>query len=189
MVGGSGDYSVVKGGFEWHEPLLQMMRAIVAKQVPMFASCFGFQSLVQALGGELVSDPNLGEVGTTPIMLTETGKEDPLFGQLPEVFDAQLGHNDSALTIPDELILTARSERCPHQAVRHKSAPVVATQFHPELTDRDNIKRYLRYLNAYKSDEMTDAQATELAESLHRPSPHANALIGKFLREQKLVEV
>ena len=34
MVGGSGDYSVVKGGFDWHESLLAMMRAIKAALDP-----------------------------------------------------------------------------------------------------------------------------------------------------------
>jgi GMP synthase (glutamine-hydrolysing) len=187
MVGGSGDYSVVKGGFEWHEPLLEMMRAVVEAKLPMFASCFGFQSLVQALGGELVSDPELAEIGTMEVTLTEAGERDPLFGDLPKMFHAQLGHNDSAHTLPDDLILLAGSARCPHQAVRHRSAPIVATQFHPELTDRDNITRYLRYLNAYKADELTPDEAIALAESMHQPSPHANALVRQFLLEQKLV--
>lgn len=187
MVGGSGDYSVVKGGFDWHESLLAMMRAIVEAKIPMFASCFGFQSLVQALGGELVSDPDLAEIGTMEITLTEAGKQDALFGELPGMFHAQLGHNDSALVLPDDLILLAGSRRCPHQAVRHKSAPIVATQFHPELTDRDNITRYMRYLTAYKADELTREEAIALAESMHRPSPHANALVRQFLVEQELV--
>ncbi len=97
-------------------------------------------------------------------------------------FDAQLGHNDSVVEMPPGLACLARSERCSVQAVRVPGAPIVATQFHPELTDRDNIRRYLRYLEAYKKPGESMEQARERAEQMHRPSPRANALIAQFVR-------
>lgn len=181
MVGGSGDYSHVKGGHDWLEPMLDLMRAIVDADMPMFGSCFGFQALVKALGGELVTDPKMAELGTFEVSLTEEGERDPLFSKLPERFDAQFGHNDSAIALPETLTLLASSGRCTMQAVRYKDRPIVATQFHPELADTDNIKRMLRYLAAYKDpDESMDAAAAK-ARAMHRPSPESNSLVRSFI--------
>ncbi len=181
MVGGSGDYSVVKGGFVWHEPMLEFMRLIVERDMPMFASCFGFQALAMAMGSELASDPERAELGTWTMVLTEAGEADPVFGQLPKSFGAQLGHNDSVMRLADGLVCLAGSKACPVQAFRVPGKQIIATQFHPELTDRDNITRYLRYLEAYRQDGETMEEATARAEAMHRPSPEANSLIRKFL--------
>lgn len=181
MVGGSGDYSVVKGGYPWHESMLELMRTVVEMQLPMFASCFGFQALAMAMGSELATDPAHAELGTWGMRLTPKGKSDPLFGKLPETFGAQLGHNDSVIRLAPGLTRLAGSEACPVQAFRIPDTHIVATQFHPELTHRDNIKRYLRYLEAYRQDDETMEEATERAEAMHRPSPEANGLIRLFL--------
>ena len=181
FVGGSGDFSVVVGGFPWHAMLLEVMREVVARKTPMFASCFGFQALIQALGGTLVREPACAELGTHPIALTPQGIEDAIFGALPRKFDAQLGHHDSACVLPASLIPLASSQRCAIQAVAHLEAPIWATQFHPELTDRDNITRYLRYIQAYKAPEDSMDHARQKARQMHRPSPQANTLIPGFL--------
>ena len=183
MVGGAGDFSVVLGGFAWHEALLEMMRIIVRSGTPMFASCFGFQALVQALGGRLERDKSRSELGTHTLHLTEAGEADPTFGRMPHRFDAQFGHNDSAITLPEGLVNLASTDRCPLQAVRHVSAPVVATQFHPELSDRDNITRYLRYIEEYKKPGESMDEAREAAEAMHRPCPDALRLLPLFMEE------
>lgn len=181
MVGGAGEYSVVEGGFEWHAAMLELMRAVAHKQVPMFASCFGFQAIVQAFGGRVETVPQMAELGTYEVTLTDAGRRDPIFGAHPDSFDAQFGHNDSATELPDELELLASSQRCPHQAVRVKGAPIVATQFHPELCAEDNIERYIAYLQNYEAAAISRAQAAEKAQQMHRPSPHASHLLREFV--------
>lgn len=181
MVGGSGDYSVVKGGFDWHRPMLDYTLDIIHHGLPLFASCFGFQAIIQALGGEVVTDDSMAEVGTHEVYLTDGGKEDDFFGALPERFDAQFGHNDSASRVPDELVLLAGTERCPHQAIRMPDKPVWATQFHPELDEEGNKTRYIRYLVNYAHRPLSPTEASARAAEIHRPSPHANALLGRFL--------
>lgn len=181
MMGGSGDYSVVTKGYDWYEPMLELISTIAAGQTPCFASCFGFQVLVQAMGGDVGKVPASAELGTFEMTLSEQGQADALFGSLPSTFLAQLGHNDSATTLGSGLTNLASSVRCAHQAVRVKGHPVWATQFHPELTDQDNITRYVRYLEAYRDPSMTMEQAKAHAHELHRPSPHSNGLIQTFL--------
>lgn len=183
MIGGSGAYSVVKGGFDWLEPMLELMREIVAWEKPMFASCFGFQALVQAMGGEVLAEKARAEVGTFAARKTIAAEDDPLFGPLSDQFDVQLGHNDSAVRLPEGFVHLASTERCEYQAVRVGQLPIVATQFHPELTDMDNITRYMRYLESYRPAEMTLEQARQHAEDIHRPSPEANRLIKGFIEQ------
>jgi GMP synthase (glutamine-hydrolysing) len=181
MMGGSGDYSVVTKGYDWYEPMLELISKIAVGQTPCFASCFGFQVLVQAMGGDVAKVPASAELGTFEMTLSEQGQSDELFGSLPSTFLAQLGHNDSAIRLGAGLTNLAKSLRCPHQAVRVMGHPVWATQFHPELTDQDNITRYVRYLEAYRDPNMTMEQAKAHAHELHQPSPHSNGLIRRFL--------
>jgi GMP synthase (glutamine-hydrolysing) len=71
------------------------------------------------------------------ITLTLAGREDPLFADLPEVFDAYGGHKEAAAVLPSHVPCLASSADCPVQAFRVGSN-VYATQFHPEL-DVDGI--------------------------------------------------
>jgi GMP synthase (glutamine-hydrolysing) len=180
-VGGAGDYSLVEDDADWFEALFATMRSVVDRGVPMFASCFGLQAMVRALGGALARDSASSEVGTFEMRLTARGCRDPFFGNLPESFDAQLGHKDSVVELPDGCVRLAESERCPVQAVRIEGEPVYATQFHPELTARDNIERYARYIESYKGIDESYEEAMERAEALHRESPEAASLIERFL--------
>lgn len=183
MVGGSGAFSLVEGGFDWHGDFLTLMRRVLDTQIPTFASCFGFQGIVQALGGKLERNDGCAELGTFEIELTEEGSRDPLFGDLPPQFDAQLGHNDSAVGLTDELIHLARSQRCHYQAIRVRGLPVVATQFHPELTRCGNLDRFRNYLEKYKDPDHSFDEAMAHAETIHRPSPHSCGLLHSFVRD------
>lgn len=150
LIGGSGDYSIYHPD-PWLRPFIDLIGELAWSRFPTFASCFGFQGLVVAMGGVVRADPAAAEVGTFDISLTRGAAEDPVFGGLPRVFPAQLGHNDRAMALPDGVTLLARSERCPFQAIRVDGAPFYATQFHPELSVDDNRARYARYAAKYGS--------------------------------------
>lgn len=177
LVGGSGEYSVYDG-----EPWLQIFKEtlgeLAERQFPTFASCFGFQALVEALGGEVGLDSDGAEVGTYALRLTEAAKSDPLFGQLPAHFLAQEGHKDRAMRLPDQVVNLASSDRCPYQAIRIGPGPVYATQFHPELTGTANRARFQRYLKVY-SKVFGDDRATEMLEGF-KDSPATEDLLARF---------
>lgn len=177
LVGGSGRFSVLDD-VPWMPPFVDAMGLLAQHQFPTFASCFGFQALVLALGGEVISDPERTEVGTYSIALTEAGHADPLFQGSPPRFMAQLGHKDRALAPPEGAIHLASSERCPVQALRIGDA-VYATQFHPELTEDDNRHRFLRYLAEYKVTLDHDELTTD--DVPFAPSPHATSLLERFV--------
>jgi len=149
MVGGAGDYYVSKGDLPGFDALLAFFRDVVADGFPMFASCFGYQCLVLALGGEILYDPANTEVGTYRITLTEAGETDELFSILPARFRAQEGHKDRATRNPPGALNLASSAQSPYQALRIPGQPIWATQFHPELDRLTNRERYEHYLDGY----------------------------------------
>ena len=179
MVGGSGDYYVSKGNLPHMDETLELLRGVVEAAHPTFASCFGFQLLVAALGGEVVHDPEGTEVGTFEITLTEEGEADPLFGELPKRFPAQVGRKDRASKLPDGVLHLAFSERCSYHALRIPGRPVWATQFHPELDRRRNLDRFRRYLDGYAA-YMSEEERRQAFERFEE-SPEAATLLPRFL--------
>ncbi|MBX3275452.1 MAG: gamma-glutamyl-gamma-aminobutyrate hydrolase family protein [Sandaracinaceae bacterium] len=180
LMGGSGDFLVSQGDQPNFEPTLALLRDVVAARVPTFASCYGFQAMVHALGGEVIHDPENIEVGTFELSLTEEARRDELFGALPRRFVAQQGHKDRAARLPEGLVHLASSERAPYQALRVPGAPVWAVQFHPELDRDGSCTRYRHYLENY-SPELSPEEV-EAAMASFEDSPEASALLGRFLR-------
>ena len=104
---------------------------VVAADFPFLGACYGIGTLGVLRGG--VVDRTFGEpVGAVTIELTDEGRADPVFGVLPDAFDAFLGHKEAVTRLPEGAVLLASSATCPVQAFR-LGEHVYATQFHPEL--------------------------------------------------------
>lgn len=177
-VGGSGDYYVTHRDLPHFDEFLAFLREVVDVGHPTFASCFGYQCIAAALGGELVHDPENTEVGTYPLTLTEEGARDPLLGSLPAGFNAQLGHKDRVVSLPDGVINLASSARSPHQALRVVDKPIWATQFHPELDRETNLDRFFHYLQSYAKS--MDEEEQKAAEERFAESDEVSGLLGRF---------
>ncbi|MGE0490006.1 MAG: type 1 glutamine amidotransferase [Vulcanimicrobiota bacterium] len=178
MVGGSGSYGCVNNVRPWFGRTVELFRQLVEQKRPLFCSCFGHQALAAALGGEVVTDRQRSELGTFEIALTEQGQKDPLFGQLPPTFTAQLGHNDHVQRLPRGAVLLASSERSPIQAYRLDGLPVYATQFHPEMDHLENTERAGGYLHVYDDVQKTPERIAQA----FRESPEAIKLIPRFVQ-------
>ncbi len=180
MVGGSGAYSVPKHKLPDQTAVLDVLAEVVEIGHPTFASCFGFHLLVEALGGTVIYDPDCMEVGTYEMALTEEGRADELFSYLPQSFNAQLGHKDRAEFLPEGVLNLASSRNAPYQALRIPGKPIWATQFHPEMTGKENRIRFDRYVDEYAAVYSPE----ELKSVLGRfaGSPEADQLIPRFLR-------
>ncbi len=179
IVGGSGDYYISKGNMPRHTQFLELMDSLVAWNTPTFGICFGYQALVQALGGEIIHDPPNTEVGSVSITLTASGRADPLLGQLPKTFHVQTGHKDRARTHPKHGANLAGSSKAPLQALRIENAPIWAVQFHPELTRLSNMERFERYLEGY-AHHMNPEQLQEIRASFV-DSHAASSLLRRFV--------
>lgn len=180
MIGGSGEYYVSKENLPGHKRVLELLSDIVAAGHPTFASCFGFQLLVTALGGRIRYDPDSMEVGTYMLSLSEAGRKDELFGYLPDHFRAQMGHKDKAETLPPGVVNLASSSSAQYQALRVPGKPIWASQFHPELTGEENRERFHRYLDGYAAQ----LSPAGMGEALDRfgDSPETVELIPRFLK-------
>ena len=177
VLGGAGEYSVVDP-----EPPIRALIDFVGETgdagFPMFASCFGFQCLVVALGGEVIHDRKGAEVGSTWVNLSAEGQDDDLFGSLPARFVAQQGHKDRASRLPSQAICMAHNDAVPYQAIRLENRPVFATQFHPELTGATNRQRFERYIAQY-GEVFGEQRANQMLEEF-LPSPEASDLLRRF---------
>ena len=179
LLGGSGAYSAATGG-PWFPTALDSLRTVHASGVPAFASCWGFQAMAAAMGGEVVNDRSRAEIGTHDLELTPAGSADPVFGRLSVAFKAQMGHEDRVHTLPSRTTLLASSPRVANQAYRFDDAPVYCTQFHPELDAAGILARlsaYPRYL-AEVSGESYEEIVARLEET-----PEANQLVRWFVDE------
>jgi GMP synthase (glutamine-hydrolysing) len=165
FFGGSGAYSVLDNE-PWVRAMLDFLVHVVDRKVPAWASCFGFQGLALALGGEVNRDDARQELGAFPIDLTPAGTDDPLFGPLPRTFDAQLGHHDHVDRLPSGVTLLCTGRKIHNQAFKVDGAPFWATQFHPELNKATTTERWNYYRSHYAGDEATAAEIDRvMAES------------------------
>ena len=104
--------------------------------------CYGMGALGQHLGAE-VSKRRYGEkVAAVPCTKTEAGRADPLLVNLPDRFDAFVGHKEALQEIPEGAVHLMSGDGCPYQMIRY-GQNVYATQFHPEA-DADGVAVRIR---------------------------------------------
>lgn len=179
FIGGSGAFDVSRGNLPHFDAVLALLRQVVDAGHPMFGSCFGYHLTVQALGGEVVRDKEQSEVGSFEVALTQDGRDDPLFGTLPDRFVAQMGHKDRPTRQPAGVLNLASSPRSPLQALRVPGKPIWAAQFHPELDDVGNMQRIELYADSYTAT--FGDNTIERMRERSRPSPEASALLRHFV--------
>lgn len=131
---------VLGGGMNTDEvdqhPWLDTERAFLADVLDrgiarVLGICLGSQLLAEVLGGS-VGRAEVPEIGWQRIALTDAGRRSPVFGGLPDAFDAMQWHGD-AWTLPPGAELTATSAGCVFQA--YSAGELVhGVQFHPEFT-------------------------------------------------------
>jgi len=108
-------------------------------RVPIFGVCLGHQSIVQQFGGKIVRAERLMHGKTS--MVKHDGAT--IYMGLPNPFEVGRYHSLCAeqASLPDELIVTAQTERGEIMGVRHKTLQIEGVQFHPEsvLTPDGNM--------------------------------------------------
>lgn len=111
--------------------LNELMLAAMERDFPILGICYGLGITTALLGG--VVGPEISEDITAPVLtLTEEGRKDPILAGLPERFNAYVGHHESVIEAPKELIPLVTGEVAPMQMGRIGDN-IYLTQFHPEL--------------------------------------------------------
>ena len=179
FFGGSGAYSVLDNEPFIHQAM-DLMVELVGQDKPSYASCFGFQGLALALGGEVIRDDERTEMGTVEMTLTTAGTVDPVFGVLPRTFAAQQGHHDRVSRLPSGVVRMAQGELCPEQAFRVEGARFWASQFHPELTRETTLDRFRHYRDHYLTPDEAEP-VYQFLQSRPESSPEVDHILRRVL--------
>ncbi len=108
---------------------IDMVRAM-AGVVPIFGVCLGHQAIGAAYGGSIVRAPELLHGKTSEVFHEGAG----VFAGLRSPLIATRYHSLAIEpdSLPDELVVTARTESGVIMGVRHASLAIEGVQFHPE---------------------------------------------------------
>lgn len=127
------------------EELSHLLDEVIARDFPFLGVCYGIGTIGAHQGATV--DRTYGEpVRVSRIHLTEDGQADLLFRELPDDFDAFVGHKEALSDVPAHFTVLASSKDCPVQAFRLGNN-VYATQFHPELERTTFATRVRAYAN------------------------------------------
>ena len=96
--------------------------------VPTLGVCLGHQAIVEAFGGEVGQAKALLHGKASRVRHDSAG----VFAGLPEEIEAGRYHSLAAVAVPDELVVSARTDDDEVMGVRHRTLPIEGVQFHPE---------------------------------------------------------
>jgi GMP synthase (glutamine-hydrolysing) len=177
FVGGTSNANVLEPEkYPFVNKCMDMMKFCLDKNIPVFASCFGFQLAVLALGGEIIHKDKDFEMGILPMQLSSAAQSDTLYRDTPNNFKAITVHQQLALNAPPESILLAYTDACCH-SFKVDGCSFWAFQFHPEVDKQVLIDRLTLYKKKYTSDDGHLASILANAEE----TPESNKLVQKFV--------
>jgi GMP synthase (glutamine-hydrolysing) len=107
-------------------------------QMPVLGICAGHQFIGNIFGSRLIRDAE-AEAGITPIRIQSW---DPLFTGFSDEIQVLQQHDD-AISLPDDFILLARSDKCRVQAMRHAERPIYSVQWHSEISTPGLIRNFV----------------------------------------------
>jgi para-aminobenzoate synthetase component 2 len=109
---------------------MDVIRACAAAAKPMFGVCLGHQALAAVFGATVDRAPELVHGKTSQVLHDGTG----VLQGLPSPFTATRYHSLTVEpdTVPDELVVTGRTDSGVVMSLRHRELPLHGVQFHPE---------------------------------------------------------
>lgn len=109
---------------------IPIVHAALASGHPLLGVCLGHQAIAEALGATVTHADELMHGKTSQIEHDDS----LIFRDLPQPFRATRYHSLAIVdgTVPDELVITARTPSGVIMGVQHATQPVYGVQFHPE---------------------------------------------------------
>ncbi len=126
---------------------IELAKAVFAAAVPFFGSCWGLQVAVTAAGGEVRVNPRGREFGfARRVLLTEAGRQHPLFAAKPAVFEAPTVHRDGIAALPaGASVLATNDFGVQAAAFTFAGGEFWGVQYHPEYDYLDIAAAAERY--------------------------------------------
>ena len=107
--------------------------------VPILGLCYGFQLIVDGLGGT-VAHTGIREYGATTLQTTGSST---LLAGTPSTQRVWMSHGDTATQAPPGFTVTAKTEATPVAAVECPERNLYGVQFHPEVMHTEHGQRIL----------------------------------------------
>ncbi|MBN9239287.1 MAG: anthranilate synthase component II [Micrococcales bacterium 70-64] len=109
---------------------IPIVRAALASGQPLLGVCLGHQAIAEALGATVTHAEELMHGKTSLIEHDDS----PFYDGVPQPFTATRYHSLAVVdgTVPDELVVTSRTQGGVIMGLRHQDAPLYGVQFHPE---------------------------------------------------------
>ncbi|HWH26482.1 MAG TPA: gamma-glutamyl-gamma-aminobutyrate hydrolase family protein [Pseudolysinimonas sp.] len=132
-----------------------IVHAALAAESPLLGVCLGHQAIAEALGATVTHADELMHGKTS--LISHDGSE--FYEGVAQPFRATRYHSLAVVdaTVPDDLVITARTQGGVIMGLRHRSAPLFGVQFHPESVLTEGGYRMLG--NWLESVGLTDAAA------------------------------
>ena len=109
---------------------IPIVRAALDSGQPLFGVCLGHQAIAEAMGATVTHADELMHGKTSLI----SHDDSPFYDGVPQPFRATRYHSLAVVdsTVPDNLVVTSRTDGGVIMGVRHESLPIYGVQFHPE---------------------------------------------------------
>ncbi|MDP3955965.1 MAG: type 1 glutamine amidotransferase [bacterium] len=143
IIGGS--HFMPYQDFPQKSKLYDLVRYAIESKKPFLGVCFGFEILVEVLGGTILHEKARKEFGTLTLKRTANSDGDPLLKNIPPEFVAQEAHESFATELPTNCVLLARGEGVEIQMIRCGTSAIYGTQFHPEMSKENMHERMAMY--------------------------------------------
>ncbi len=132
----------------------------LATETPTLGVCLGHQGVAAAFGGRVANADRLLHGKTS--VINHDG--DGVFQGLPQDFQAARYHSliVELESVPDKLVVTARSAEGEIMGLRHVELPIEGVQFHPESILTEHGHHLLaNFLNQGESVELAGSDGSE----------------------------
>lgn len=140
---------------------IPVVEAALESGQPLLGVCLGHQAIAEAFGATVTNAEELMHGKTSRIVHDDSA----FYEGVPQPFTATRYHSLAVVdgTVPDELVVTSRTQGGVIMGLRHESAPIHGVQFHPESVLTEGGYRMLGNWLA----ETGLAEAPERARSLN----------------------
>ena len=164
------------------DELRGLLDTVIAADFPLLGACYGI-STVGVHQGAVVDRRYAEPVGAVTITLTEQGRMDPMLDDMPDSFDAFVGHKEAISSLPDHAMLLASSATCPVQLFRIKRN-VYATQFHPELDVQGLCTRVDTYKHAgyFAPEQAEEIKSMARRSAVTHPPTMLRSFVTRYAR-------
>ena len=109
---------------------IEIIKAAGDANIPLLGVCLGHQAIAEAFGATVTNAEELMHGKTSQVMHDDSS----FYEGVPQPFTATRYHSLAVVnsTVPDDLIVTSRTEGGVIMGLRHRTRPIFGVQFHPE---------------------------------------------------------